>query len=69
MNLSKSKIDLSEEPVDYNIQTTAKYLVSLTACFVAGNYFRGRREEALILVQERAAPMKQWLEMEIGITV
>ena len=31
-------IDLSEEPVDYNIQTTAKYL-------------------------QRAAPMKQWLEM------
>ena len=36
-------IDLSEEEVDYNIQTTKKYL-------------------------ERAAPMKQWLEMEIGIT-
>lgn len=31
-------IDLSEEEVDYNIQTTKKYL-------------------------ERAAPMKQWLEM------
>lgn len=36
-------IDLSEEPVDWNIQTTAKYL-------------------------KRMAPMKQWLEMEIGIT-
>jgi len=36
-------IDLSEEEVDYNIQTTKKYL-------------------------QRAAPMKQWLEMEIGIT-
>ena len=32
-----------EESVDYNIETTAKYL-------------------------KRAAPMKQWLEMEIGIT-
>ena len=36
-------IDLSEEEVEWNINTTAKYL-------------------------ERAAPMKQWLEMEIGIT-
>lgn len=36
-------IDLSEEEVDFNIQTTKKYL-------------------------QRAAPMKQWLEMEIGIT-
>ena len=36
-------IDLSEEDVEWNIDTTAKYL-------------------------ERAAPMKQWLEMEIGIT-
>ncbi|THW98993.1 fructose-BISphosphate ALDOLASE, class II [Aureobasidium pullulans] len=40
---SSHMIDLSEEEVDYNIQTTKKYL-------------------------ERAAPMKQWLEMEIGIT-
>ncbi|KAF2473322.1 uncharacterized protein BDR25DRAFT_302266 [Lindgomyces ingoldianus] len=40
---SSHMIDLSEDPVDYNIQTTAKYL-------------------------KRAAPMKQWLEMEIGIT-
>ncbi|KAL1987920.1 hypothetical protein VTN96DRAFT_1904 [Rasamsonia emersonii] len=40
---SSHMIDLSEEPVDWNIQTTAKYL-------------------------QRAAPMKQWLEMEIGIT-
>ncbi|KAL4978214.1 hypothetical protein BDW66DRAFT_130532 [Aspergillus desertorum] len=40
---SSHMIDLSEEPVDYNIDTTAKYL-------------------------QRAAPMKQWLEMEIGIT-
>lgn len=36
-------IDLSEEEVEWNINTTSKYL-------------------------ERAAPMKQWLEMEIGIT-
>jgi hypothetical protein len=36
-------IDLSEEEVEWNIETTAKYL-------------------------KRAAPMKQWLEMEIGIT-
>ena len=36
-------IDLSEESVEYNVETTAKYL-------------------------KRAAPMKQWLEMEIGIT-
>lgn len=36
-------IDLSEEPRDWNIETTAKYL-------------------------KRAAPMKQWLEMEIGLT-
>lgn len=36
-------IDLSEESVDYNLETTAKYL-------------------------KRAAPMKQFLEMEIGIT-
>jgi fructose-bisphosphate aldolase, class II len=36
-------IDLSEEEVDYNIQTTAAYL-------------------------KRVAPMKQWIEMEIGIT-
>ncbi|RMD41451.1 hypothetical protein DV735_g3709, partial [Chaetothyriales sp. CBS 134920] len=40
---SSHMIDLSEESVDYNIETTAKYL-------------------------KRAAPMKQWLEMEIGIT-
>ncbi|KAI5462902.1 fructose-bisphosphate aldolase [Mariannaea sp. PMI_226] len=40
---SSHMIDLSEEPVDWNVATTAKYL-------------------------ERAAPMKQWLEMEIGIT-
>lgn len=40
---SSHMIDLSEEAVDYNISTTAKYL-------------------------QRAAPMKQWLEMEIGIT-
>lgn len=40
---SSHMIDLSEDPVDYNIQTTAKYLA-------------------------RAAPWKQWLEMEIGIT-
>jgi len=40
---SSHMIDLSEEAVDFNIQTTAKYL-------------------------KRAAPMKQWLEMEIGIT-
>ena len=36
-------IDLSEEPVDWNIKTTAEYL-------------------------QRSAPMKLWLEMEIGIT-
>lgn len=35
---SSHMIDLSEEPVEWNIQTTAKYL-------------------------QRAAPMKQWLEM------
>ncbi|KAK2734670.1 Fructose-bisphosphate aldolase 1 [Onygenales sp. PD_40] len=40
---SSHMIDLSEEPVDWNIETTAKYL-------------------------KRAAPMKQFLEMEIGIT-
>ncbi|PSK43152.1 fructose-bisphosphate aldolase 1 [Elsinoe australis] len=40
---SSHMIDLSEEEVEYNIQTTKKYL-------------------------ERAAPMKQFLEMEIGIT-
>ncbi|EXK39963.1 fructose-bisphosphate aldolase, class II [Fusarium oxysporum f. sp. lycopersici 4287] len=40
---SSHMIDLSEEPVEWNIETTAKYL-------------------------KRAAPMKQWLEMEIGIT-
>jgi fructose-bisphosphate aldolase class II len=40
---SSHMIDLSEEEVAYNIETTAKYL-------------------------KRAAPMKQWLEMEIGIT-
>ncbi|KAL2055904.1 hypothetical protein ABVK25_003546 [Lepraria finkii] len=40
---SSHMIDLSEETVDYNIETTAKYL-------------------------KRAAPMKQFLEMEIGIT-
>jgi len=40
---SSHMIDLSEEEVDWNISTTAKYL-------------------------KRAAPMKQWLEMEIGIT-
>jgi fructose-bisphosphate aldolase, class II len=36
-------VDLSEEPVDLDIRTTAKYL-------------------------KHAAPMKQWLEVEIGIT-
>ncbi|KAI9702167.1 MAG: Fructose-bisphosphate aldolase 1 [Bogoriella megaspora] len=40
---SSHMIDLSEEEVEWNIETTAKYL-------------------------QRAAPMKQWLEMEIGIT-
>ncbi|EEP82552.1 fructose-bisphosphate aldolase, class II [Uncinocarpus reesii 1704] len=40
---SSHMIDLSEETVEWNIETTAKYL-------------------------KRAAPMKQWLEMEIGIT-
>lgn len=40
---SSHMIDLSEEPVEWNVATTAKYL-------------------------KRAAPMKQWLEMEIGIT-
>ncbi|KAM3460292.1 hypothetical protein MY5147_003143 [Beauveria neobassiana] len=40
---SSHMIDLSEEPVDWNVETTARYL-------------------------KRAAPMKQWLEMEIGIT-
>jgi len=40
---SSHMIDLSEESVEENIETTAKYL-------------------------QRAAPMKQWLEMEIGIT-
>lgn len=40
---SSHMIDLSEEEVEYNISTTAKY-------------------------HKRAAPMKQWLEMEIGIT-
>jgi fructose-bisphosphate aldolase class II len=37
-------IDLSEEPVDWNIKTTAAYL-------------------------KRSAPMKLWLEMEIGKTI
>jgi len=40
---SSHMIDLSADPVDYNIKTTAEYL-------------------------KRAAPMKQFLEMEIGIT-
>jgi fructose-bisphosphate aldolase class II len=40
---SSHMIDLSEESVEYNIETTAKYL-------------------------KRAAPMKLFLEMEIGIT-
>ncbi|KAF2453300.1 fructose-bisphosphate aldolase 1 [Lineolata rhizophorae] len=40
---SSHMIDLSEEPVEWNINTTAAYL-------------------------KRMAPMKQWLEMEIGIT-
>jgi fructose-bisphosphate aldolase class II len=40
---SSHMIDLSEEEVAWNIETTAKYL-------------------------KRAAPMGQWLEMEIGIT-
>ncbi|KAG8532934.1 Fructose-bisphosphate aldolase 1 [Bacidia gigantensis] len=40
---SSHMIDLSAEEVEFNLQTTAKYL-------------------------KRAAPMKQWLEMEIGIT-
>ncbi|KAG5296715.1 fructose 1,6-biphosphate aldolase [Histoplasma ohiense] len=40
---SSHMIDLSEESVDWNIETTAKYL-------------------------KRVTPMKQWLEMEIGIT-
>lgn len=40
---SSHMIDLSEDDVNYNIETTAKYL-------------------------KRAAAMKQWLEMEIGIT-
>jgi fructose-bisphosphate aldolase class II len=40
---SSHMIDLSEEPVDENINTCVEYL-------------------------KRMAPMKQWLEMEIGIT-
>jgi fructose-bisphosphate aldolase class II len=40
---SSHMIDLSEDEVEYNVQTTKAYL-------------------------KRAAPMKQWLEMEIGIT-
>jgi fructose-bisphosphate aldolase class II len=40
---SSHMIDLSEEEVAYNIDTTASYL-------------------------KRVAPMKQWIEMEIGIT-
>ncbi|PGH27432.1 fructose-bisphosphate aldolase 1 [Polytolypa hystricis UAMH7299] len=40
---SSHMIDLSEESIEWNIETTAKYL-------------------------KRVAPMKQWLEMEIGIT-
>ncbi|KAF7562026.1 hypothetical protein G7046_g2101 [Stylonectria norvegica] len=40
---SSHMIDLSEESVEFNVETTAKYL-------------------------KRAAPLKQWLEMEIGIT-
>lgn len=40
---SSHMIDLSEEPVEENIEICVKYL-------------------------KRAAPMKQWLEMEIGIT-
>ncbi|KAF2084801.1 fructose-bisphosphate aldolase, class II [Saccharata proteae CBS 121410] len=40
---SSHMIDLSEEDVEYNIETTAKYL-------------------------KRAAPWKQFIEMEIGIT-
>ncbi|CAG9977689.1 unnamed protein product [Clonostachys byssicola] len=40
---SSHMIDLSEEPVEWNVATTAAYL-------------------------KRAAPLKQWLEMEIGIT-
>ncbi|KAH8674895.1 fructose-bisphosphate aldolase [Ilyonectria robusta] len=40
---SSHMIDLSEESVEWNVETTAAYL-------------------------KRAAPMKQWLEMEIGIT-
>jgi fructose-bisphosphate aldolase class II len=40
---SSHMIDLSEESVEENLETTAKYL-------------------------KRVAPMKQFLEMEIGIT-
>jgi len=40
---SSHMIDLSEEELEWNISTTAKYL-------------------------ERARPMSQWLEMEVGIT-
>ncbi|OAX79711.1 fructose-bisphosphate aldolase 1 [Emergomyces africanus] len=40
---SSHMIDLSEESVEWNVETTAKYL-------------------------KRVTPMKQWLEMEIGIT-
>ena len=40
---SSHMIDLSEEDLEWNISTTAKYL-------------------------ERARPMSQWLEMEVGIT-
>lgn len=40
---SSHMIDLSEETVQFNIETTVKYV-------------------------RRAAPMKQWLEMEVGLT-
>ena len=40
---SSHMVDLSEEPKEWNIETTKKYV-------------------------ERAAPMKQFIEMEIGIT-
>ena len=60
-------IDLSEEPVAYNIETTAKYLKRVAPLKVSiliphTSLYVGRRGTDFFFFP------KQWLEMEIGIT-
>ena len=60
MLILDSMIDLSEEEKDWNISTTAKVCHTHTWLNELGIH--------CYQYLQRAAPMSQWLEMEIGIT-